>query len=58
MVPLDNPTRWNSWFLILDVVIKYEGAVDSYNKKYFSILQEDYLTLQDWVNLRRIMEFL
>jgi hypothetical protein len=58
MIPLDNRTRWNSWFLMLVVAIEKAGAIDTYAKNHFATLQEDYLTPQDWKRLRTIKDFL
>jgi hypothetical protein len=38
MIPLDNRTRWNSWFLILVVAIEKVGAIDAYAKNHFTTL--------------------
>jgi len=38
LIPLDNHTRWNSWYQMLHVALQYESAADSYIKKYFDDL--------------------
>jgi hypothetical protein len=38
MIPLNNCTRWNSWFLILIVAIKKARAIDTYAKNHFVTL--------------------
>jgi hypothetical protein len=45
-VPLDNRTRWNSWFLMLVIAIEKAVAIDTYTKNHFFTLEVDYLTLQ------------
>lgn len=57
-IPLDNRTRWNSWFKMLQVSDQTAGALDSYSKKYFESLQKDYLSPDDWKRLRSIQSFL
>jgi hypothetical protein len=58
MIPLDNRTRWNSWYLSLVVANKYAPSIDTYTKNHFAELSEDYLTPQDWKRLHAIMTFL
>jgi len=57
-IPLDNRTRWNSWFLMLVIAIEKAGAIDTYTKNHFPTLEADYLTPQHWKRLRTIKEFL
>lgn len=57
-IPLDNRTRWNSWFYMLDVALKHKSAVDKYVEENLSTLPKDNLTPQDWQMLRLISEFL
>jgi len=42
---LDNRTRWNSWFYILIVALKYRSVVDKYVEENLSTLLKDSLTL-------------
>jgi hypothetical protein len=58
MIPLDNCTRWNSWYLSLVVADKHASSIDIYTKNHFAELSEDYLTPQDWKRLCTIMTFL
>ncbi len=55
---LDNDTRWNSWFLLLDVTLKKEEHVKWYQDKYYDSLKDDYLTPDDWLTLRETRNFL
>src|SRR5271170_1994853 len=57
-IPLDNRTRWNSWYKMLKVAITLASAIDDYTKKHFPDLEEDYLYPKDWESLRTISEFL
>ena len=58
MIPLDNRTRWNSWFHMLHVALKLDTALDSYTKKHFDALQAEYLSPTDWEKLRTTSKFL
>jgi hypothetical protein len=58
LVPLDNSTRWNSWYLMLKVALTKEEAVDSYTKKWYNDLEKSFLTPEDWAKLRSIADFL
>ena len=58
MIPLDNRTRWNSWSYMCEVALEYSSAIDTYTKKYFDDLQDDYLSPNDWSKLHTINQFL
>ena len=45
MVPLDNATRWNSWYLMLEVALQHDSHLDTYSKAHLDDLGEDYLSL-------------
>jgi hypothetical protein len=32
MIPLDNATRWNSWYSMIDIALKKESEIDMYAK--------------------------
>jgi hypothetical protein len=57
-VPLDNDTRWNSWYRMISVAIKLESTVDTFTKQHWTDLQADYLTPDDWAEIREIKRFL
>jgi len=57
-VPLDNRTRWNSWYNMLSVALDHESGVDNYIKSHFDTLEKDYISPQDWKCLRSICTFL
>uniref|UniRef100_A0A0C4BKT1 AC transposase n=1 Tax=Fusarium oxysporum (strain Fo5176) TaxID=660025 RepID=A0A0C4BKT1_FUSOF len=40
---LDNDTRWNSWFLLLDAALDKEAHIKWYQDKYYDALVDDYL---------------
>ena len=58
MVPLDNRTRWNSWYNSLVVANKLAAAIDTYTKDHWADLKDDFITPGDWAKLRTIEEFL
>ncbi|KAJ6437949.1 calcium permeable channel [Purpureocillium lavendulum] len=55
---LDNDTRWNSWFLLLDVAFNLQEHVDWYQRRYYENLQDDYLAPNEWCILRETRAFL
>ena len=57
-IPLDNRTRWNSWYLMLTVALSLRSAIDEYCRNNESDLEDDELTPEDWRRLRTIKEFL
>ena len=57
-IPLNNDTRWNSWYLMLQVGIEKESAVDAYTKRWIDQLRDDFLSLEDWEALHKTMDFL
>jgi hypothetical protein len=57
-IPLDNRTRWNSWYLMLLVALELRAAVEKYCQIHESDLKDDELTPEDWRRLRTIKEFL
>ena len=58
VLALDNDTRWNSWFLLLNVTLEKQEHVKWYQDKYYDSLKESYLTPQDWQTLRETRNFL
>jgi hypothetical protein len=55
---IDNITRWNSWFLLLDAAINQEGAISIFLNQYHEELEADILTHDDWQVLKMTHEFL
>jgi hypothetical protein len=55
---MDNRTRWNSWFSMLEVLLKLKPCVVKYCIDHGEELEDDILTYQEWKKLRTIKEFL
>jgi len=58
LIPMDNRTRWNSWYEMLLVLLLLKGKVEDYCEKYESELEEDLLSREDWKKLGMIKDFL
>jgi hypothetical protein len=58
MIPMDNRTRWNSWYQMLLVLLNLRPAVEKYCQDYEEELEEDILSPKDWKKLRTIKDFL
>jgi hypothetical protein len=54
MTPIDNRTRWNSWYEMLLVLLNLRPAVEKYYADYKEELEEDLLSFADWKKLRTI----
>ena len=55
---LDNDSRWNSWFLLLNVTLEKQDHVKWYQDKHWEGLGDDYLTPKDWQILHDTCDFL
>ena len=58
IIPIDNRTRWNSWYNMFFILLKLKGMVEQYCEDYESELEEDLLSHADWKKLRTIKNFL
>ena len=61
VIPLDNRTRWNSWFNMLSVALEdqVKAGLQLYVEYYEKdISKADVLTTDDWIQLRTIHDFL
>jgi hypothetical protein len=58
MIPMDNRTRWNSWYEMLKVLLDLRSAVEQYCTEYEDELEDDILSFQEWKKLRTIVDFL
>jgi hypothetical protein len=58
IIPLDNTTRWNSWYQMLITAIENKVAVDTYLENYMNTLEQDQLDRDDWNLFRNIASVL
>jgi hypothetical protein len=58
LIPIDNRTRWNSWYQMLRILLDLRPTVERYYQNHKEELEEDILTSKDWKKLRTIKEFL
>ena len=58
MIPMDNRTRWNSWYSMLVVMLDLKSQVEKYCDLYESELQGDLLSREDQKKLEMIKVFL
>ncbi len=58
MVPMDNDTRWNSWYTMSMVACELEGHVDAFVKAHRKEIGKYALTPGDWDTVREINIFL
>jgi hypothetical protein len=58
LIPMDNRTRWNSWYEMLQVLLELRPVVERYCQNHEEELEEDILTPKDWKKLRIIKDFL
>jgi len=47
LIPMDNCTRWNSWYEILLILLLLKGKMEDYYEKYKSELKENLLSRED-----------
>jgi hypothetical protein len=55
---LDNDTCWNSWFLLLNVILEKQEHVKWYQNKHWEGLGDNYLIPEDWQILHDTRDFL
>jgi hypothetical protein len=58
MIPMDNRTRWNSWYGMLTILIEKMEHVDKYCRNHEEDLTEDFLSHKDWKKLCMTRDFL
>ncbi|KAM3448360.1 hypothetical protein NHJ6243_010115 [Beauveria neobassiana] len=58
MIPMDNDTRWNSWYTMSRVACELEGHVDSFVKRHRKEIGKYALTPSEWDTVREINIFL
>ena len=47
MIPMDNSTRWNSWYSMLVVMLDQKSQIEKYYNLYKGELQGDLLSCKD-----------
>lgn len=58
-IPLDNCTRWNSWYIMLAIALELQIYVQEYiNANLGTISKSDVLQPQDWQLLETVKKFL
>jgi hypothetical protein len=66
LIPRDNSTRWNSWFMMLDVALRLRGHINNFIDSEMdkladrgaSSLRLDYLSPNEWQELQDVHAFL
>lgn len=58
MIPMDNYTRWNSWYKMSVVACELEGHVDAFVKAHRKEIGQHATTPDDWDTIREINTFL
>jgi hypothetical protein len=58
LVPLDNRTRWNSWYMCLVIALDVDTTVDTFTKNHWQKLHKDFVNPQEWKRLYKIKDFL
>lgn len=57
-IPLDNDTRWNSWFIMLNVALSKRSQLQQFSESHYSQFQKDILNYEDWIDLEQVRQFL
>jgi hypothetical protein len=47
IIPMDNRTRWNSWYEMLFILLNLRFAIEKYCSDYEDELEEDILNFVD-----------
>jgi hypothetical protein len=60
MMPRDNETRWNSWWLMIHVALKFRKEINNFvqDHRLEDEIKEDYLDPNDWQELIELHDFL
>lgn len=57
-IPLDNDTRWNSWFDEIDVALKYRKELVGWINDNYQSISKDALSFEHWEELAEVHSFL
>jgi hypothetical protein len=55
---IDNATRWNSWYKVIDIAIKHKGNFLTFLSEHEADLHGNILTGMDWEMLQKTLDFL
>lgn len=55
---IDNATRWNSWYRLLDNLLRYQTRVKQFLIEHDRELQDDILLASEWEFIERTHRFL
>lgn len=55
---IDNATRWNSWYRLLDNLLRYQTRVKHFPIEHDRELQDDILLASEWEFIERTHRFL
>jgi hypothetical protein len=58
IIPINNRTRWNSWYEIFLILLNLRFAIKKYCSDYEDEFKEDILNFANWKKLRTIKDFL
>jgi hypothetical protein len=58
IIPIDNRTKWNSWYNIFLILLQLKGKIEEYCEKYKIEFKKDFLSREDWKKLNIIKNFL
>jgi hypothetical protein len=57
IIPIDNRTKWNSWYNIFQILLEQKTYVNKYYKNFEREFQKDLLDFTDWKKFRTINNF-
>jgi len=57
-IPLDNDTRWNSWWLMIHVALRKKTAIMEFVDDNYAECKDDWLSRDQWQELKEMHDFL
>jgi hypothetical protein len=58
VLTLDNDTRWNSWFIMLEIALELRPFINQFIEKHYESCRLNFLSPDDWKALEQTYEFL
>ena len=58
VIPRDNDTRWNSWYLMLEALIRLRSYTAAWMEEYADEVPNDLITREEWEDLIEMRDFL